>query len=66
MRVAYRQGEEPVRARRISAKRAFHESALRELDMNYAKDAVAAKRKFANKIAELKALEEKLKELQSR
>lgn len=65
LQVAYIKGKEPEKVKRVSAKQAYHNRMLAELNEQYQKDAIAARKKYAPQIAEIEALEKRLKALRA-
>lgn len=65
LQVAYIQGKEPEKIKKVTAKQAHHNRMLEELDQQYSVDAIKARKKYASQIAEIEALEKELKRLKA-
>lgn len=65
LQVAYIQGKKSESIKRVSAKQAHHNRMLAELNAQYSRDDIAARKKYAPQIAEIEALEQKLKQLKA-
>lgn len=65
LQVAYIQGKKTESVKRVSAKQAHHNRMLADLEAQYSVDAINARKKYAPQIAEIEALELKLKKLKA-
>lgn len=63
LKVAYIKGHEPEKIKRVSAKQSLKNRMASELEDQYSKDAIAARKKYAPQIAEIEALEQRLADL---